>query len=76
MDMIAKKKAKDVRLTAKSIGIDSKGSINDIISRIRTEIGTNTNSFNKIFKRYWGCSGGWLTGSCPHGVVYLLKFIL
>ena len=76
MDMIAKKKAKDVRLTAKSIGIDSKGSINDIISRIRTEIGTNTNSFNKIFKRYWGCSGGWLTGSCPHGVVYFLKFIL
>ena len=32
--------------------------------------------FNKILTKVYGCSGGTLTGSCPHGIVYLLKWPL
>ena len=24
----------------------------------------------------WGCSGGWVSGTCPHGVIYAFKFLL
>ena len=30
----------------------------------------------KIYSKIWGHSGGWLSFSCPQGVVYYLKFLL
>ena len=44
--------------------------------RIKTAILTDDSKFRKIFSNIWGNSGGWLTFSCPHGVVYYLKFLL
>ena len=39
-------------------------------------ISDNDEKFKKTFSKLWGCSGGWLSGTCPHGVVYVLKFVL
>ena len=44
--------------------------------RIKTAILTDDSKFRKIFSNIWGNSGGWLTFSCLHGVVYYLKFLL
>ena len=60
---------------AQMLGVESKGSQADIIENIRQNMKSDEN-FRKVFKKYCGCSGGCLTGSCPHGVVYLLKVVL
>ena len=44
--------------------------------RIKTAILTDDSKFRKVFSNIWGHSGGWLTFSCPHGVVYYLKCLL
>ena len=36
----------------------------------------NDDKFKKAFNKLWGCSGGWASGTCPHGVVYALKFLI
>ena len=30
----------------------------------------------EIYSKIWGHSGGWLSFSCPRGVVYYLKYLL
>ena len=30
----------------------------------------------KAFTKLWGCTGGWVSATCPHGIVYALKFVL
>ena len=44
--------------------------------RIKTAILTDDSKFRKSFSNILGHSGGWLTFSWPHGVVYYLKFLL
>ena len=44
--------------------------------RIKTAILTDDSKFRKVFSNIWGHSGGWLTFSCPHGVLYYLKCLL
>ena len=44
--------------------------------RIKAVVLSGDSKFRKIFSNIWGPSGAWLTFSCPHGVVYYLKFLL
>ena len=67
---------KDVKDTAEMIGISTKGSKLDIVNRIKRSIQCESGQFNKIFKKMFGCSGGWLTLSCKHGIIYAVKFLL
>ena len=32
--------------------------------------------FKKVFNKIWGRLGGWVSGTCQHGVIYALKFVL
>ena len=44
--------------------------------KIKSLISDNDEKFKKTFSKLWGCSCAWLSGTCPHGVVYELKFVL
>ena len=44
--------------------------------KIKEVINKNDDKFKKVFSKLWGHSGGWLSFSCPHGIVYYLKFLL
>ncbi|KAI7814046.1 hypothetical protein IRJ41_006925 [Triplophysa rosa] len=59
----------------KACNIDCKGSRIDLISRLRAEM-KNRQSYDKMFQKIWGASGGWSVILCPHGVVYSIKFNL
>ena len=48
----------------------------EIVMRLKNAIANNDNNFKKLFSKLWGHSGGWLSFSCQHGIVYYLKFIL
>ena len=52
------------------------GSKMDIIMRIKAAALKDGKKFLKIFSKIWGYLEGWLLFSCPHGVVYYLKFLL
>lgn len=47
----------------------------DLLIRLREEMKTR-HSYDKVFQKIWGASGGWSVILCPHGVVYSLKFNL
>ncbi|XP_054596456.1 uncharacterized protein [Nothobranchius furzeri] len=64
-----------VRKLCKQCGIDSKGSKMDLILRLREEM-KNRSSYDKIFEKVWGASGGWAVVMCPCAVVYSIKFNL
>jgi len=44
--------------------------------QVKHAISKDDATFKKAFKQLWGCSGGWVSGTCPHGVIYALKFVL
>ena len=48
----------------------------EILLKIKEVINKNDGKFKKSFSKLWGHSGGWLSFSCPHGIVYYLKFLL
>lgn len=75
VDELMKQKVGVVRKLCKACNVDSKGSRMDLILRLRAEM-QNRQSYNKIFQKIWGASGGWSVVLCPHGVVYSLKFNL
>ena len=75
-EMMQSYNLRKVRSVAKSCNIATSGSKTDIILRIKECISRREGTFNKIFSKLWGHSGGWLSFSCPHGIVYYLKFIL
>ena len=66
----------EVEKFARSLGAQPKGNKLDIIMNIKRFISKDNDKFSKAFTKLWGCSGGWLSGACPHGVVYALKFVL
>ena len=44
--------------------------------QIKQAISKDDEKFKKAFNKIWGRSGGWVSGTCPHGVIYALKFVL
>ena len=74
--MLSNNILKKVKKAARSCNVSTVGSKIDIIMRIKTAILTDDSKFRKIFSNIWDHSGGWLTFSCPHGVVYYLKLLL
>ena len=77
LEMLSHDSLKKVRTAARTCGIANiKGSKIDILMRIKNAINNDTEKFKKIFTKLWGHSGGWLTFSCLHGIVYYVKFLL
>ena len=66
----------DLQKLARKVGVSGKGSKLDIINRVKEGLGTQNTKFNKMFKKMFGRSGGWLTVACEHGVIYAVKFLL
>ena len=69
-------KLNDLRKLARKVGVSCKGRKLDIINRINDGLGSRNEKFNKVFQKFVGCSGGWLTVACPHGIIYAVKFLL
>ncbi|XP_077093825.1 uncharacterized protein LOC143745597 isoform X1 [Siphateles boraxobius] len=75
MEELMNQKVDVVRKLCKECGLDTVGSKLDLISRLRSEMQTR-HSYDKIFQKIWGASGGWCAIMCPCGVVYSLKFLI
>ena len=76
IEFMHKGKVVEIRKIARKVGVSDKGSKLDIINRVKNALHGNDTKFNKLFKKLWGCSGGWLTVTCPHGIIYGVKFLL
>ena len=44
--------------------------------QVKHAISKDDAKFKKAFKQLWGCSGGWVSGTCPHAIICALKFVL
>lgn len=44
--------------------------------QIEQAIYKDDKKFKKAFNTIWDCSGVWVSGTCQHGVIYALKFVL
>ncbi|XP_016407530.1 uncharacterized protein LOC107739835 [Sinocyclocheilus rhinocerous] len=64
-----------VRRLCKQCGLDPSGSKMNLVVRLRQEM-RNRSSYDKVFQKVWGASGGWAVITCPCGVVYSLKFLI
>ena len=76
IEYMHKGKVVEIRKIAMKVGVSDKGSKLDIINRVQAVLHRNNTKFNKLFKKLWGCSGGWLTMTCTHGIIYGVKFLL
>ena len=76
IEYMHKGKGVEIRKIARKVGVSDKGSKLDIINRVQTALHRNNTKFNKYFKKLWGCSGGWLTMTCTHGIICGVKFLL
>ena len=76
LEMLHQSTLKEIHSFAKQLGLNGAGSKLDIIMNIKSAISNDNEKFKKAFGRLWGCSGGWASATCPHGVVYALKFVL
>ena len=76
IEFMHKEKLPEIRELARKAGISDKGSKLDIINRMKGALERHNVKFNKVFKKLWGCSGGWLTMTCTHGIIYGVKFLL
>ena len=70
-EMLSSEKLEKVKSIAKS-----KENKLDILSKIKEVINKNDAKFKKVFSKLRGHSGGRLSFSCPHGIIYYLKFLL
>ncbi|XP_071948919.1 HMG domain-containing protein 3-like [Antedon mediterranea] len=68
-------KVSQLKHLCKTCGIQATGSKHDIVLRIRSHLSKDS-VFNKVFSNVWGASGGWLSASCPHRIVYGVKFLV
>ncbi|KAI7789432.1 putative HMG domain-containing protein 3-like [Triplophysa rosa] len=50
-----------------------KGSKMDLLLRLREEMKTRS-TYDKVFQKVWGASGGWAVIMCPCGIVNSVKF--
>ncbi|XP_006825073.1 uncharacterized protein LOC102807716 [Saccoglossus kowalevskii] len=65
-----------VKEICSTCNIAATGSKYDMVLRIRQALIKNDNIMNKVFQKIWGASGGWLSASCPHRIVYAVKFLI
>ncbi|KAI4823843.1 hypothetical protein KUCAC02_012398 [Chaenocephalus aceratus] len=74
-DEVLNLKVAEVRALCKQCSLDSKGSKMDLVLRLREKMASRT-TYNKVFEKVLGASGGWAVVMCPCGVVYSVKFNL
>ncbi|XP_073346956.1 uncharacterized protein, partial [Pagrus major] len=74
-DELVNLKVQKVRALCKQCGLDDKGSKVDLVMRLSDKMSSRV-TYNKVFEKVWGASGGWAVITCPCGVVYSLKFNL
>ncbi|XP_057212890.1 uncharacterized protein LOC130568197 isoform X2 [Triplophysa rosa] len=70
-----KKKVSVIRKLCKECGIDSIGSKTDLLERLSSEMKTRQ-TYDKVFEKIWGASGGWAVVMCPCGIVNSIKCCL
>ena len=76
LELLSKNGAKEVAELYKKLGGSGTGSKLDLIMKIKNIINNDEAKFKKVFSKIWGYSGGWASATCPHGIVYALKFVL
>ena len=76
LEMLSNDTFRKFNSAAKTCKVSTVGSKMDIIMRIKAAALKDGKKICKIFSKIWGHSGGRLSFSCPHGVVYYLKFSL
>ncbi|XP_041840399.1 LOW QUALITY PROTEIN: uncharacterized protein LOC121639302, partial [Melanotaenia boesemani] len=74
-DELVNLKVEEVRALCKQCGVDHRGSKVDLVIRLSEKM-SNRVTYNKVFEKVWGASGGWAVITCPCGVVYSVKFNL
>uniref|UniRef100_A0A9J7Y4U2 SAP domain-containing protein n=1 Tax=Cyprinus carpio carpio TaxID=630221 RepID=A0A9J7Y4U2_CYPCA len=67
-----KQKVVVIRKLCKECGLDSNGSRSDLLLRLSNEM-KSRQTYDKIFDKIWGASGGWAVIMCPCGIVYSIK---
>ncbi|KAK0131592.1 hypothetical protein N1851_033697 [Merluccius polli] len=65
----------DELLKLKTSGIDHRGSRMDLVLRLQKEMKSRA-TYDKVFSKIWGASGGWAVVTCPCGIIYGVKFNL
>ncbi|KAL1250956.1 hypothetical protein QQF64_018752 [Cirrhinus molitorella] len=70
-----KKKVSVIRKLCKECGVDSIGSKSDLLERLSSEM-KSRQTYDKVFEKIWGASGGWAVVMCPCGIVYSIKCCL
>ncbi|XP_046567032.1 uncharacterized protein LOC124275490 [Haliotis rubra] len=75
MQMLCEKKVPEVRHWCTKMEVDAKGTKLEMINRLKEKLKSKS-TFNKLFSGIWGHSGGWVSASCPHRIVYAFKSIL
>ena len=76
LEMLSNDALRKVKSAAKTCKVSAVGSKIDIRMRIKAAALKDGKRFRKTFSKIWGHFGGWLSFSCPHGVVCYLKFLL
>ncbi|XP_056124415.1 uncharacterized protein LOC130102416 [Rhinichthys klamathensis goyatoka] len=69
---LQKQKVNVIRKLCKECGLDSTGSRSDLLLRLSNEM-KSRQTYDKIFEKICGASGGWGVIMCPCGIVYSLK---
>ncbi|CAM4428730.1 unnamed protein product [Leuciscus chuanchicus] len=67
-----KQKVGVIRKLCKECGLDTNGSRSDLLLRLSNEM-KSRQTYDKIFDKIWGASGGWAVIMCPCGIVYSIK---
>nr|XP_021331329.1 uncharacterized protein LOC108183900 isoform X2 [Danio rerio] len=68
-------KIADLKKLCRQCGVDNVGSKMDLVLRLRDKM-SNRVTYNKVFEKIWGASGGVGVIMCPCGIVYSIKFNL
>jgi len=76
LELLNNSTSKEVSSFVRTLGLKPKGTKLDVVMQVKHAISKDDATFKKAFKQLWGCSGGWVSGTCPHGVIYALKFVL
>ncbi|MES9880904.1 MAG: hypothetical protein ABW185_08490 [Sedimenticola sp.] len=76
VELLQHSSRQEVEAFAKSLGSKPKGSKADIVMQIKVAISKDNEKFKKAFSKLWGRSGGWVSGTCTHGIIYCVKFVL
>ena len=68
LELLNNSTSKEVSSFASTLGLKPKGTKLDVIMQVKHAISKGDPKFNKALKQLWGCSGGWVSGTCPHGI--------